>query len=776
MPLNHQDRIALDRRTPRIVQLWFALQGLKSCVRFMQTGAHPDDEISSMLAALSFREGFGVSYACAVRGEGGQNDIGPELIHDLGVLRTAEMERAADVLDMNLYWLSETPEDSIFDFGFSKDGKDTLARWDQTRVLTRLVEIVRTERPDILCPTFLDIPGQHGHHRAMTEAVGQVFEAAADPAYPVNLPVWEVSKLYLPAWSGAGGSYDDEVPPPPATLTVEVTGEDAVTGWTWERIGQMSRGFHRTQGMGRWMPAGAERDRRLHLWMTRVEGKDETLVHGLPTLDQLGEPVARALNDTVAAFPDGKAVAKSAMNALHLINEGMNQTDPSKRHLFQRKELELARVIRIAAGVEVFGYVANEWLCPGDLTELTVEKRSGIADEVSVTPGLPGDWRSKGACIGPNEGANGTDPYPAEYKPLEPRAPALAVSTRIGGQTSASKLPLLVPPVVVPGRRAELSVDRTVVNTATSNNSIDVSVAGVVPEGAQVVFQLPSGWRAKSDGANWHITTPENVKEGRYDFPVFVGGKPAQTVRRIQYPHVDPRARAVPANLSVLVMNAELPKVRIGYIGAGNDRVCEWLAAMGAEVVDLSGASLERQNALDGIDTLVVGIFAMRFRDGLRQAMSTIHDWIENGGTLLTLYHRPWDDWDPDTVPPRRLEIGQPSLRWRVTDENAAVTHLSPDHALLTQPNAIAQADWQDWRKERGLYFAKSWDHTYQPLLEMADPGEDAHRGSLLCADVGRGRHIHCALILHHQLDELKPGAFRILANLVSKRTHDELD
>ena len=98
------------------------------------------------------------------------------------------------------------------------------------------------------------------------------------------------------------------------------------------------------------------------------------------------------------------------------------------------------------------------------------------------------------------------------------------------------------------------------------------------------------------------------------------------------------------------------------------------------------------------------------------------------------------------------------------------MTHLVPDHPLLTTPNRIDETDWLGWRKERGLYFAKSWDSKYVPILEMADPGEAAHRGALLAADIGKGRHIHCALILHHQMSELVPGAFRIMANLVSSR------
>ena len=87
---------------------------------------------------------------------------------------------------------------------------------------------------------------------------------------------------------------------------------------------------------------------------------------------------------------------------------------------------------------------------------------------------------------------------------------------------------------------------------------------------------------------------------------------------------------------------------------------------------------------------------------------------------------------------------------------------------MLNRPNRIGPEDWQGWHKERGLYFAKSWDPAYEPLLEMADPDEAPHRGSLLSAKIGKGRHTHCALILHHQLEKLTPGAFRLLANLVA--------
>ncbi len=97
----------------------------------------------------------------------------------------------------------------------------------------------------------------------------------------------------------------------------------------------------------------------------------------------------------------------------------------------------------------------------------------------------------------------------------------------------------------------------------------------------------------------------------------------------------------------------------------------------------------------------------------------------------------------------------------------AAVTVLAPEHPLLTRPNVIDVADWEGWDKERGLYFACAWDDAYRPLLAMSDTGEAPPKGALVSAIIGKGRHTHASLVLHHQFDRLVPGAFRLMANLV---------
>ena len=82
-------------------------------------------------------------------------------------------------------------------------------------------------------------------------------------------------------------------------------------------------------------------------------------------------------------------------------------------------------------------------------------------------------------------------------------------------------------------------------------------------------------------------------------------------------------------------------------------------------------------------------------------------------------------------------------------------------------PNKITKSDWDKWDKERGLYFAERWDEAYTPILEISDTNESPLRGALLTGKFGKGRHTHTSLILHHQVEKLVPGAFRILANLL---------
>ncbi len=244
--------IRQEQRQP-LRQLYKWLKSLQSTLVFMQTGAHPDDETSRLLARLSLGDGMHVVYVNAVRGQGGQNTLGPERGNALGYLRTEELFEAMRVIRADIAWLAESSDDPISDFGFSKSGEQTFEHWGREHSLRQMVKMVRLFKPDILIPTFLDVPGQHGHHRAVTQTTIAAFDDAADETKfaDLGLAAWRVNTLYLPAWGGGGGSYDDEVPPPDATHEIRTGAYDTVLGGTYAQIGEWSRACHATQGMGR---------------------------------------------------------------------------------------------------------------------------------------------------------------------------------------------------------------------------------------------------------------------------------------------------------------------------------------------------------------------------------------------------------------------------------------------------------------------------------------------------------------------------------------------
>lgn len=764
-----QSRILTEANDPLIARLWRAMAGLRSTVTFMNTGAHPDDETSAMLAALWLRDGVNLSYACSTRGEGGQNDIGTEAGSDLGTLRTAEMERAADVLDMRLYWHGQTADDTITDFRFSKSGVETMGIWGRERLMQRFVEIIRTDKPDIICPTFLDIPGQHGHHRAMTEAAHDVIALAADASYGgCDLPIWQVCKLYLPAFSGAGGAYDDEVPPPPATLIVDAKGGDPILGMSYERIGQWSRQFHRTQGMGCWVEAGQERDWPLHLAWSLVGDDRRHVTDNLPvSLNDLGlVDVQTAIDALIATFPDVCAIRRHAAQAEALLAKA--DVAPEHSHRITRKRAQLARIIRLASGIDPRALPATSMVSPGAQVAIMVEafEVEGITADLTLVPAPGQRVTADGIAVDPI--AAPSDPYPDTYDPLLPQAPALSVTLTADGVTTQSNVALEGPLVILPATRARLSETSAFLNLSQPARQITLTVEG--RSTGTPAFDLPQGWRQDWRGGEVTLQIPQDAAEGLHNLPLKIDGAQASSVQIIAHDHVQTRVNHRPAVLTVRLAEVAVSKTRVGYIGAGNDQIAKWLKAAGVVVVEMEDTMLAGPGPFSGIDTVLIGVFAHRFRSALKPVTAALNDWVKAGGTLVTLYHRPWDDWDPNATPPARIEIGQPSLRWRVTDANAQVSVLEEWHPVLTSPNPIAESDWDGWQKERGLYFAKSWDAVYQPILRMADPDEQPLDGALLVGDIGEGRHTHVALNLHHQLGQLVPGAYRLMANLLTPK------
>ncbi|KFL29171.1 hypothetical protein JP75_22600 [Devosia riboflavina] len=775
--LTAPERLRRRAAQPRLVTLARALSRLKSTVTVMNTGAHPDDEHNEMLATMRHEMGMRIVVACSTRGEGGQNTLGPERGGALGVLRSREMEEAARALDADIAWLGHGPDDPVHDFGFSKSGKDTLSRWGEERTIDRLVRAYRQFRPDVVIPTFLDVPGQHGHHRAMTEAAERALALAADPAYETDgLAPWTVTKFCLPAWSGGGDTYDDEVPPPEANLFVTATGSDFATGMPFWQLGEASRAFHASQNMGHWRHPG-ETQWPLHRVGANAQGD---LLDELPkTLADLGPSpylaaADAALAQAIAAFPNSSAILPALSIARRAIRGAQQDIAPQHAHRLARKLEELDAATAVAAGLEIYASVSSSSVAPGESIDLILEAERGEAQNIRVTPitsgaftpgdstEISGDRLTIPLTARPdakidnafrpewqNLGANGTVSVLVEaevngelirFTRDTEEDLQLAPAYLVAINPDALILPLSAPTTKTVAIKTDITLDRISISSAPS----------LTIERHENTFA---------------VTSDVLLTAGRHSLPLLVDGTPAFGITPIAYPHIGRTRFARPLSLDILALNLTVPDTKVGYIGGGADRVGLWLNRMGADVTELDAEALAGD--LSAYDTIVIGIFAFGLRPDLKAATQKLHRWVEAGGHLVTLYHRPSDGWAPDTTPPRPITIGSPSLRWRTTNPAAEVTFLDPDHPLITGPNRITSDDFAGWDKERGLYFASAWDSAYIPLLAMSDAGEKPLAGSLLSAKIGKGRHTHTSLVLHHQLEKLVPGAFRLMANLL---------
>ncbi|WP_454855724.1 PIG-L family deacetylase [Rhizobium binxianense] len=795
--LTDRERIERQKRSFSLVRLHRALSRLSSTVTMMNTGAHPDDEHNSLLAYLRFALGMRVIVACSTRGEGGQNALGPERLGALGIVRSREMEEAARELDADIHWLGHGPEDPVHDFGFSKDGDQTFAQWGEERIVERLVRAYRTERPDIVLPTFLDVPGQHGHHRAMTRAAETAIRFAADPAaFPGHLAEglapWQVAKFYLPAWSGGGGTYDDEVPPPPATLALDAEGLEPVTGVNYDHIGQWSRYYHASQGMGRWrdIPKTA---RPLHLKHGPKGSRNESsilddLPGSLADLAQAAE-LPRSAEDAltradgaiakaVEAFPDRATIIDALVKATADIEIALSAAPASfldaHGHRLRRKLAEIDIALIEADQVFVQATAEPAALAPGanGLLKLHLTGKAQEAIEGA-------DIRLPAGVSAKRQDASGEQmvfllaaapdaPFTRQYEPTWSSLGGngngfVEITARIAGRSVKAAVDLDEPLTIAPAHSLTLSPNAVILPLSGKTRTWEIKAESSADD---ISFTAPDGWRIEKDGRNHRLSAPAEIAPGLIAITPMIDGKPAMRLSPIAYPHIGRTVFREPELLRALALDLNLPEgARIGYVGGGADRVGLWLARMGLDVTELDEQALA--GGLSRFTTIVVGIFAFGIRKDLAAATARLHRFVEDGGHLLTLYHRPSDGWNPEGTPPRRLEIGSPSVRWRVTDPAAAVTVLEPDHPLLKGPNAIGARDWEGWDKERGLYFVSRWDEAYQPLLAMHDPDEQPLKGALVSAQIGKGRHTHTSLVLHHQLDKLVPGAFRLIANLV---------
>src|SRR5208282_1492969 len=121
-------------------------------------------------------------------------------------------------------------------FGYSKDYRQTLAKWDREEVLSDIVRVIREFRPDVLITRFPpEAGGTHGHHTASSVLALEAFKLAGDAkAFPEQgLAPWQPKRIF---WNISTFQKDKAVGV--NALKIDTGGNDSVSGLSYMDLAQ----------------------------------------------------------------------------------------------------------------------------------------------------------------------------------------------------------------------------------------------------------------------------------------------------------------------------------------------------------------------------------------------------------------------------------------------------------------------------------------------------------------------------------------------------------
>ncbi len=796
----------------------------------LYVAAHPDDESNSLLAQLARGRGYRTAYLSLTRGDGGQNELGPEFGDKLGLARTHELLAARRVDGARQYFTR------AIDYGFSKDVKEALRLWEHEKVLGDVVRIYRQFRPDVVIAGMSPVqtPGQHGQHVASAVLAIEAFKLAGDPkAYPEHfadgLTPWQPKRIVGRSGGGRGGrggSGGSSEKAPAGAVKFSSPSVDPASGEDLSTIASRSRGMHKTQfglnfgaaGGG----GGGGGPTTSSFAMHAGEPAKEDLLDGVDVTFARyagGAEIATLTEEAIAKF---QATDPAASVPALLAIRAKLATLPTDA-VVADKRAELDRILQACLGLTVETTLPYAEVVPGETLKLrhsaalkakTAVKlvtvryptaKTGEKIDAALAPGqalvrevtatLPAStpishpyWLREEA----SPGLFRVDDGKLIGRPENPPAFPVEFVFSVGGQT----LVVATEPVqVVPGapaaqqRRALAAIPPVSLGFpyevelfkpgATKPTIVEVTAARADSRGV-VRLKVPTGWTVSPAAQSFALAKP-----GDKTRVTFTGGAPAQsgagtvtanaevggaiygTGRMVfSYAHLPVQLLQSPARLRVVAVDYAIRGKAVGYLPGAGDSTAENLEQLGYAVTMLTGADLTPEK-LKGLDAVVIGVRAFNERKDLRANLPALFAYVENGGTVIAQYNRPSGGLPP--LAPFELSIAGSAPPLRVTDETAPVTFLAPEHRALTTPNKIGPADFKGWVQERGAYFPSKWDETkFTPIFAMSDPGEKQPNSSVLIARHGKGYYVYTGLAFFRQLPAGVPGAYRLFANLVS--------
>ncbi len=814
----HQITWGQKPQKPNSAEIYNQIQKLNFLGSVLYIAAHPDDENTKLISYFSNEKKARTAYLSITRGDGGQNLIGPELRDLLGVIRTQELIEARKI----------DGGEQIFtranDFGYSKTPKETLQIWDKNQVLADVVWAIRKFQPDVIINRFdhRTSGNTHGHHSASAILSVEGFELSnSQNAFPEQLQYvtpWQVKRQFFnPSWwfYGSPEKYDAA---DKSSFSALQTGVYYTTlGKSNQEIAALSRSSHQSQGFGTTGSRGDE-----------IEYLEQ--VNGIPLIDKsnLFEGIDTSWNRVKGGKSIGELLSKiiteynfknpsASIPKLTKVYGMIQSLDDI--HWKAIKSEEIKNCIANCAGLYLEAVSNQQEATPGSLLKIKIEATNRSETDiqfVSITTFPNKNTITQNKTLKNNQvtkfdvdlqlpqNIDYTQPY------------WLIEKGNTGMYTVSNQQNIGIPDVIRETKVAfnlkingiEIPFERTIVfkqnspvkgemyqflditpevttniinNVELFNNKKNKTIAVKVKSGKDEIkgnlkLELPENWlvspkniafEIKKKGTEklfyFDVTPPLENSEVYAKSIIQINNKEYSDEQvTIDYPHITKQQVLKSAEAKFIKLDLKIGSQKIGYIMGAGDAIPESLIQMGYDVKILNPEEISTEN-LSPFDVIITGIRAYNVVEELASKQAILFNFVKEGKTMLVQYNTP--SLLPNTqLAPFPLKISSD----RVTEENATVRFLSPEHPILNYPNKITATDFKGWTQEQGLYYPSNFDSAFTPILSSNDTDESPKNGALLVAPYGKGYYIYTGLSFFREIPEGVSGAYRLMANIIS--------
>ena len=793
-------------------EMYQAIKKLNVLGTVLYVAAHPDDENTRLITYLSNDKLYRTGYLSITRGDGGQNLIGDEQGIELGLIRTQELLSARRIDGGEQFFTR------AYDFGYSKTPEETFTKWDKEKILSDVVWVIRKFQPDIIINRFpVTGEGGHGHHTASGILANEAFAAAADPnRFPEQLQyvsVWQAKRVLWNTFNFGGNNTTRE-----DQYKIDVGGYNPLLGKSYGEIAAESRSQHKSQGFG--VPAG--RGEALEYFKaTKGDQPVNDMMDGIDlTWKRVagGEAIQKMVDELSVSF-DFLHPEKSVKGLVQLYTALRNIPDG----YWQNKKLEeVKQLVQQCSGLFIDATAPEQFAVQTDSLRInfsfnnrlgtnavlqkvqvddfdssfskTLEKNRNFnfAKTIFVPSSKPitqpywlASKMAEGYCNVSNQLSIGQADVDQSYQALIQfkifeelftfvRPVKYKFTDPVRGELYE---PLVVlPPVLVsPDEKNKISKGSNtfegILNLTSKKKGFRTFLEGV---GRDQVDQVKVNYtpdRVEFSDKNKTIPVSYTIQanmDNDYYFAVDANNGRKDVyhlgMKEVKYDHIPYINYFTIATVNNKKLDLKIYNKKIGYIVGAGDKVPEALEQMGYEVTLLSNKELSKNN-LNQFDAIITGVRAYNTHDWMNNHYDKLMKYVNEGGNLIVQYNT------SNQIGPVRAKIGPYNFnitRTRVTDENAAVTLLRPEHPVFNFPNKIVPDDFKGWIQERSIYHASDTANKFEKLIGMNDPGEKSDDGSLIVTKYGKGWFTYTGIVFFRELPAAVPGAYRLLANIIA--------